>query len=82
MLLRASEVLQLISRSTDDLQPVFAAILENAVRLCEASFGDIYSWEGNALCLLASHNSPPAFAEEAGVPSAFLPIQMVLLLEC
>ena len=59
-----SEVLQVISRSKADLQPIFAAILQNAVRLCDASFGDIYSWERGALHLLASYNSPPAFAEE------------------
>jgi two-component system, NtrC family, sensor kinase len=59
-----SEVLQAISRSKADLQPIFMAILQNAVRLCDASFGDIYSWEHGALHLLASYNSPPAFAEE------------------
>ena len=59
-----SEVLQVISRSKADLQPIFATILQNAVRLCDASFGDIYSWERGALHLLASYNSPPAFAEE------------------
>ena len=56
--------MEVISRSTGDLQPIFAAILHNAVRLCDASFGDIYSWERDALHLLASYNSPPAFAEE------------------
>jgi class 3 adenylate cyclase len=59
-----SEILEVISRSTGDLQPIFAAILQNAVRLCDASFGDIYSWERGALHLLASYNSPPAFAEQ------------------
>ena len=59
-----SEILEVLSRSTGDLQPIFAAILQNAVRLCDASFGDIYSWERGALHLLASYNSPPAFAEE------------------
>jgi class 3 adenylate cyclase len=58
------EVLQVIGRSRGDLQPVFASILENAVRLCEASFGDVYCWERGALHLLANHNGPPAFAEE------------------
>ena len=59
-----SEILEVISRSTGDLQPIFAAILQNAVRLCDASFGDIYNWERGALHLLASYNSPPAFADE------------------
>ena len=58
-----SEVLQVISGSPGDLQPVFAAMLENAVRICDATFGNIYRWDGEALHLLATHNTPPAFAE-------------------
>ena len=58
-----SEVLQVISSSPGDLQPVFAAMLENAVRICDAMFGDIYRWDGEALHLVATHNIPPAFAE-------------------
>ena len=58
-----SEVLQVISTSPGDLQPVFATMLENAVRICDATFGNIYRWDGDALYLLAAHNTPPAFAE-------------------
>src|ERR1700726_628099 len=58
-----SEVLQVISGSAGDLQPVFAAMLENAVRICDATFGNIYRWDGEALHLLAAENTPPAFAE-------------------
>jgi len=57
-----SEVLQVISSSPGDLEPVFATMLENAVRICDAKFGDIYRWEGDALRLAANHNTPPAFA--------------------
>src|SRR5207342_1153742 len=35
-----------------------------AVRICDATFGNIYSWDGEALHMLASHNTPPAFAED------------------
>ena len=59
----SSEVLQVISSSPGDLQPVFAAMLENAVRICDAEFGNIYRWDGDALHLVATHNTPPAFAE-------------------
>jgi GAF domain-containing protein len=58
-----SEVLQVISSSPGDLQPVFASMLEDAVRICDAKFGNIYRWDGEALHLLASHNTPRAFAE-------------------
>jgi GAF domain-containing protein len=58
-----SEVLQVISSSPGDLEPVFASMLENAVRICDATFGNIYRWDGEALHLLAAHNTPPAFAE-------------------
>ena len=58
-----SEVLQVISSSPGDLQPLFEAMLEKAVHICDAKFGNIYRWDGNALHLVASHNTPPAFAE-------------------
>jgi GAF domain-containing protein len=60
-----SKVLQVISSSPGDLQPVFAAMLENAVRTCDAKFGNIYRWDGDALHLVATCNTPPAFAAEA-----------------
>ena len=58
-----SEVLQVISSSRGDLQPVFETMLEKAVRICDANFGNIYRWDGNALHLVATFNTPPAFAE-------------------
>jgi hypothetical protein len=58
-----SEVLQVISSSPGDLQPVFASMLENAVRICDAKFGNIYRWDGDALRLVATHNTPPALTE-------------------
>ena len=45
------------------LQPVFAAMLEKAARLCGAKFGNIFRWDGEALHLVATHNTPTAFAE-------------------
>ena len=58
-----SEVLQVISSSPGDLQPVFATMLENAVRICDAKFGNIQRWDGEVLHHVAAHNTPPAFAE-------------------
>ena len=58
-----AEVLSVINSSPGDLNPVFEAMLEKAVQLCGAEFGNIYRWSGDALHLLATHNTPPAFAE-------------------
>jgi GAF domain-containing protein len=58
-----AEVLQVVSSSLGDLEPVFATMLEKAVRICDATFGNIYRWDGEALHLVATHNTPPAFAE-------------------
>ena len=59
-----TEVLQIISSSPGDLEPVFAAMLEKAVRICDARFGNIYRWDGEVLHLVTTHNAPPAYAEE------------------
>jgi class 3 adenylate cyclase len=58
-----SEVLQVVSSSPGNLEPVFATMLEKAVRTCDAKFGHIFRWDGDALQLVAAHNTPPAFAE-------------------
>src|SRR5262249_52945081 len=42
-----SEVLRVISSSHGQLQPVFEALLANAVRLCEAKFGVLYRYDGH-----------------------------------
>ena len=58
-----SEVLQVISSSPGDLQPVFEAMLEKAVRICDAKFGNIFRWDNEGAHVVATHNTPPAFAE-------------------
>jgi signal transduction histidine kinase len=58
-----SEVLRVISSSPGDLQPVFSAILESAARLCDASFGNFYRCDDDALRLVATYNTPVAFVE-------------------
>jgi GAF domain-containing protein len=58
-----SEVLQVISNSPGNLELVFETILEKAVRICDANFGYIYRWRGDALNVVAAYNLPPAFAE-------------------
>jgi GAF domain-containing protein len=58
-----SEVLRVISSSQGELEPIFQATLEKAVRICEAKFGNIYRWDGDALSLVASHNTPSSLIE-------------------
>jgi GAF domain-containing protein len=58
-----SEVLGVISSSPGELEPVFQAMLANAVRICEAKFGTLYLREGDAFRAAALHNAPPAFVE-------------------
>jgi class 3 adenylate cyclase len=58
-----SEVLQVISRSAGDLEPVFAFMLENAVRICDAKFGIMNFPEPGGVRPVAMHNVPEAFAE-------------------
>jgi GAF domain-containing protein len=63
-----SEVLQVISSTPGDLQPVFAKMLENAVRICGATFGTIYRADSDGLQVVATHNMPSALAEQRHSP--------------
>jgi signal transduction histidine kinase len=58
-----SEVLGVISSSPGDLQPVFRAMLANAVRICGAKFGTMHLYSEGAFRSVAMHNVPPAYAE-------------------
>ena len=58
-----SEVLQVISRSPNDLEPVFASMLDNALRICDAKFGSIYRWTSGTLHVVATRNAPAGYAE-------------------
>jgi len=57
-----SEVLQVISTSPGELEPVFRIMLENATRVCGANFGMMQLWNGEAFSTTAAYNVPPAFA--------------------
>src|SRR5262249_51167473 len=58
-----ADVLKVISSSPGELEPVFKAMLENAVRICEASFGLLY--EGDVFRHVALHNAPKAWAADS-----------------
>ena len=58
-----SEVLRVISGSQGELQPVFQAMLANAVRICEAKFGVLFRYDGDAFNAAAWLGVPPAYEE-------------------
>jgi hypothetical protein len=58
-----SEVLQVISRSPGELQPVFEAMLANAVRVIGSKFGTMYLRDGEAFRIAAMHGAPRAYFE-------------------
>jgi two-component system, NtrC family, sensor kinase len=59
-----SEVLKVISKSRGQLEPVFNAMLENAVRICGAKFGQLFLSEDDGFRTIAMHDVPRAFAEK------------------
>src|SRR5450755_4627721 len=59
----ASEVLEIISASVGELEPVFQAMLENAVRICGARFGNLFLCEGDGVRVGATHGAPPAYVD-------------------
>jgi signal transduction histidine kinase len=57
-----SEVLQVISSSPGELEPVFQKMLENATRVCGANFGTMNLYDGDRFEIVALYNVLPAFA--------------------
>src|SRR5262249_17764786 len=58
-----SDVLQVISGSPGELDPVFQAVLENATRLCDAKFGTLNLHHGETFRNVALYNVPSAYLE-------------------
>jgi signal transduction histidine kinase len=59
-----SEVLQVISGSPGQLDPVFRIMLENATRICQAEFGSLFLREGEKFRVIAMHGVAPGLKEE------------------
>src|SRR5262245_7288303 len=59
-----SEVLKVISRSPNELQPVFDVIAQSASRLCGDEYAIVARYDGELLHLVAQHNPRPGSADE------------------
>jgi GAF domain-containing protein len=68
-----ADVLRVISSSPGELEPVFAAMLENSTRICDAKFGIMTLYEGGSFRAVALHNAPPEFAEARRSEPLFSP---------
>jgi GAF domain-containing protein len=74
-----SDVLKVVSSSPGELEPVFDAMLANAVRICGAKFGVLNLHEDGAMHMGALHNVPSAFAEWLQARGAYQPMPGSLL---
>src|SRR6516225_5751999 len=69
-----ADVLRVISSSPGDLEPVFQAMLENAVRICEAKFGALFRFDGEHLHLAAEVGTPTEYVQFHRRRGPFKPI--------
>jgi signal transduction histidine kinase len=72
-----AEVLRVISSSPGELEPVFNTMLSNAVRICEARFGNLALFDGRELRLVATHNAPREY-EKLRRGNPIIPLQASL----
>ena len=58
-----SEVLQVISSSAGELKPVFDTMLAQAMRICEANFGQLLLFDGETFSAVTFHNAPERYVD-------------------
>ena len=68
-----SSVLRVISTSPGKLEPVFEALLANAVRVIGSTFGTMYLRQGDLFRVGAVHGAPPAYVETLKSEPLFRP---------
>jgi len=74
-----ADVLRVISSSPGELDPVFQAMLENAVRICDANFGTLYRFDGKMYRVAAGVGTPPEFDEFQRRRGPFEPTPGIIL---
>src|SRR5262245_37913584 len=78
-----SEVLKVISGSPGELEPVFKAMLENATKLCGASYGTMWLTEDEGFRAAARHGTLPVVSTEGGwTGTYFQPRSDIPLVRC
>jgi len=77
-----SKVLSVISSSSGELEPVFSAMLENALRICEAKFGMLLRYSDGAFVAQVMVGAPPALVDallrKSFTPSHGIPLDRML----
>jgi GAF domain-containing protein len=66
-----SEILQVISRSPTDLQPIFDAIVESALRLCDGLYSGVYQVAGDMVHLVAHNHESSEALSRLGEPAPY-----------
>src|SRR5262245_3995948 len=68
-----SDVLEAISRSPTDAQPVFETIAQSAARLCNAHFCNVFRFDGHLIHFAASYGASAEFRDEKRTQSPVVP---------
>jgi PAS domain S-box-containing protein len=72
-----AEVLQVINASPGNLTPVFDTILEKAMRLCEAAFGSLVTYDGEYFQVAASRGMPTFLVQALRERGPLLPSKSI-----
>ena len=67
-----SEILRAISSSPGELEPVFRALLENAARICDAKFGNLWLTKDDGFLVAATHGVPSQYRDQIQVGAVIL----------
>ena len=74
-----ADVLKVISSSPGELEPVFQVLLENAVRLCEAQFGVLCTYDANGFQYVSARNASVAYIDYMRRRGSFQPVSGTML---